>query len=116
MKPNIILSLISIIAAALFAFLFYLLSDEKGNMLKALAISGFITMACCLEGGIGLSWKDKKHQVNALAASFLFFLIFLVEHCCFAVWGDTPAWLVITSGLLLMLYTMIMYGIKNAKM
>lgn len=116
MKINIIPSLIVLIVAALLAFLFYTLSDAEEQMLKALAISGFVTVGVCLECGIGLSFKDSQHTVNSFATSIFFLIVFIVEHCCFAAWGTSWEWLFITSGLLLAFYFLVYYGISKTKM
>lgn len=116
MKVNIIPSLIVLIAATLFAFLFYTLADAEEQMHKVLAISGFISIGICLECGIGLSFKDSHHTVNSFATSIFFLIVFIVEHCCFAVWGTSREWLIITSGLLLVLYLLVYYGISKSKM
>ena len=116
MKINIIPTLITVIAAALLAYLFYTISGAEEQMLKALAISGFVSTGICLECGIGLSFEDSHHTVNSFAISIFFFIVFIVEHCCFAVWGTSQSWLIITTGLLLVLYLLIFYGISKAKM
>lgn len=116
MKINIIPSLIVQIAASLLAFLFYSLSDAEEQMLNALAISGFVSFGVCLECGIGLSFKDSHHTVSSFATSIFFLIVFIVEHCCFAAWGTSREWLIITSGLLLVLYLLVYYGISKTKM
>lgn len=116
MKIKIIPSLIVLIAAALFAYLFYTMSDAEEQMLKALAISGFVSIGICLECGIGLSFKDSHHTVSSFATSIFFLIVFIIEHCCFAAWGTSQEWLIITSGLLLVLYLFIYYGISKTKM
>ena len=116
MKINIIPTLITLVIAVLLAYLFYTLSDAEDHMLKALAISGFISTCICLECGIGLSFNDAHHTANSFAISLVFFVVFIAEHCCFAAWGTNSAWVIITTGLLLMLYLLIIYGISKAKM
>lgn len=116
MKINIIPTFLTFITAALFAYLFYTLSDAEELMLKTLAISGFASIAICLECGIGISFEDSHHTVNSFAISAFFFVVFIIEHCCFAAWGTSQAWLIITSGLLLVLYLLIFYGISKSKM
>ena len=86
------------------------------QMLKALAISGFVSIGVCLECGIGLSFKDSHHTANSFATSLFFLIVFIVEHCCFAAWGTNRDWLIITSGLLLVLYLLVYYGISKSKM
>lgn len=116
MKINIVPTLITLIAAALLGYLFYTLSEAEEQMLKALAISGFASIFICLECGIGISFKDSHHSVNSFATSLFFLVVFIAEHCCFAVWGTSQAWLIITTGLLMVLYLLIYYGISKAKM
>lgn len=116
MKINIIPSIIVLIAAALLAFLFYTLSDAEEQMLKALAISGFASIFVCLECGIGISFKDSHHNVNNFAISIFFLTIFIVEHLCFAIWEASQEWIIITTGLLLVLYLIIYYGICKANL
>lgn len=116
MKINIIPTIIILMLSAILAFLFYLLSDAGEEMIKALAISAFATIGICLECGFGISFKDSQHSVNTSAVSVLFVILFVIEHCCFAIWGTSRAWLAITSGLLLLIYLFIYYGISKAKM
>jgi len=116
MKINIIPSLIVLAAAAIFAFLFYTMSNAEEQMLKALAISGFVSIGICLECGIGLSFKDTHHTTNSFATSIFFLIIFIVEHCCFAAWGTSQEWLIVTSGIFLVLYLLVYYGISKTKM
>ncbi len=116
MKINIIPTFISVIAAALLSYLFYSISGAEETMLKALAISGFISTGFCLECGIGISFVDSRPTVSSFAISMFFFLVFIVEHCCFAIWGISESWLIITTGLLLVVYLLLYYGISKAKM
>lgn len=116
MKINIIPTVITLAAAALLAYLFYTLSSAEEQMLKALVVSGFVSVAICLECGIGISPKDAHHKMNTSAVSILFLLLFVIEHCCFAIWGTSMAWLIITTGLMLVIYLLIYYGISKTKM
>ncbi len=116
MKIRLIPALITLTIAALLAFLFYTMSNADEQMHKALAISGFISTAICLECGIGLSYKDSCYKANTFATSLFFLVLLIVEHCCFAAWGKNPAWVIITSGLLVAVFLLILFGIIKAKM
>lgn len=116
MKINVIPSLVALAAAVLLAFLFYTMSSAEEQMLNALAYSGFISVGICLECGIGISLTDAHHSVNGFAVSMFFLFLFVVEHCCFATWGMGRTWLIITTGLLLVLFFLIYYAITKAKM
>lgn len=116
MKVNIVLTLISLIGAALLAYMFYAMADQESKLLNALAISGFVSVVSCLECGLGISWGSPHRQANAFAVSLVFFFIFIAEHCCFAIWGNEIPWLVIATGLILLMYILIIYGITKAKM
>ena len=116
MKINIIPTIIMLIISALLASLFYLLSDAGQDMLKALAASAFVTIGFSLVCGFGISFKDSHHTANTVATSLFFCFLFIVEHCCFAIWGTSRAWLLVTSGLMLAIYLLIYYGISKTKM
>lgn len=116
MKVNIIPTLITLLMSALLAYLFYTMSDAEGQIHKALVISGFVSTAICLELGIGLSFRDSQHHVSSFAVSLVFLIFFIAEHCCFAAWGDNVAWLIIATGLLLVSYLLVIYGISKTKM
>ena len=115
MKINIIPTLIVLTMSVLLAYLFFIMSDAGEQMPKALAISGFASTVICLEFGFGLSFKKAGRQVNNFAVSLLFFFLFVVEHCCFAVWGTDISWLVVATGLLLVLYLLLIYSINKIK-
>lgn len=116
MKINTFPALIALVAAALLAYLFYTISGADAQMSIALAISGFVSMLICLGCGIGITFKDSHHTVNSFAASSLFAVLLFAEHLCFALWGSSVPLLIIFSGLLLVLYLLVFYGISKAKM
>lgn len=116
MKVNVILSVISLIGAALLSFLFYTIAAPESQLLYAVAISGFVTAATCLECGLGISWDSTHRKANAFVTSLAFLAFFVIEHCCFAAWGESLSWLVILTGFALLVYLLIIYGISNAKM
>ncbi|MCH5175978.1 MAG: hypothetical protein J1F40_08835 [Prevotellaceae bacterium] len=116
MKIKAIPTVIALLLAAILSFLFYLLSNAEAEMLKALALSTFVTVGISLVCGIGVAFKDSQHSVSATAISMLFVIIFIAEHCCFSIWGTSRAWLAVTSGALLAVYLLIYYGISKAKM
>lgn len=116
MKIRIIPTIITLLASALLAYLFYTISEAEEQMLYALAISGFVSTGVCLECGIGVSFEDSHHTVNTFALSLFFLIVFIIEHCCFAAYGTSIPWLIITTGFLLLIYLLIFYGISKAKM
>lgn len=116
MKVNFVPTLISLIGAVLLAYLFYTMADKENQFLNTLAISGFVSVASCLECGLGIYWGSPHRQANVFAVSLVFFFIFIAEHCCFAIWGNEIPWLVIATGLILLIYILIIYGITKAKM
>ena len=65
MKINIIPTLITLVIAALLAYLFYTLSDAEDHMLKALAISGFISTCICQK-----LLRDSRQAVEMQFAHF----------------------------------------------
>lgn len=113
---NFPLSLISILIAALLGYLGYSVTAVGGSFAIVIAVLSFISTAVCLVCGLGLSWKSSRHKINAAVVSVLFLLLFIVELGCFALWGEKPSWPIITTGLLLLFYTLIVYAISKIKM
>lgn len=116
MRLNFVLTLMALISALLLAYIYYHLLTDGVPVLNTITISGFVTTAICLECGMGISWKDSRHQVNIFIVSMLFLLLFVIEHSCFAIWGKDMSWLIITTGLLSTLYLFIIYVINQIKM
>ena len=115
MKINVVLTTISVLAAALLGYLYYTLSSGESEYMNTLAISGSFSAILSLECGLGISWKSSHYQVNIYATSILFLIFFIIEHCCFAIWTTQPSWIIITTGLLSVIYILITYSIIKSK-
>lgn len=115
MKFNPLPTLIGVCIAALLAFTAFVLCSETSNVYR-LALTGlsFVAFAAC--STVFLSkWEDAHHGVNVRAVTSLFSVVFLTSFGCFALFGQSVEWLVIVSGLLLLVYLLIVYSISNLK-
>lgn len=111
MKVNVIPGLLVLMISALLAFLFYTISDAEEQMRNALVMSGFLAIGVCLVGGVGISLKEKSRSTNMIAVSCFFLVIFIIEHICFSLWGTNLVWLIVFSGILILSYLLLIYGI-----
>lgn len=116
MKLNPLPLLIGVCIAALLAFTCFVLSESTETAYRmTLAGMSFLAFFSC--GTVFLSkWDNAHHGVNARAVTSLFFVIFAINFGTFAFTGESIEWLVIVSGLLLLVYLLIVYSISNLKM
>ena len=111
MKVNVIPGLLMLMISALLAYWFYSMSDAGEQMSKALVLSGFLSLGASSFCGVGISFEEKHRSTNKVAVSSFFFVIFMVEHICFSLWGTNPISLFLLSGILVILYLLLFYGI-----
>lgn len=107
MKVNVIPGFLVLMISALLAYWFYSLSDAGEQMGKVLALSGFLSLGVSSFCGVGISFEEKHRSINKVAVSVFFFIIFMIEHICFSLWGTNPISLFILSGILVMLYLLV---------
>lgn len=76
-----------------------------------------ITSALTLTGIFGISTKGRTGGINITALSVIFFVLFLICNLVFAFTAVKVAPYVIINGILLIIYTIQIYGIikKNSK-
>lgn len=113
MKVNVIPGLLVLMVSALLAYWFYSMSDDGEQMSKALALSGFLSLGVSSFCGVGISFEEKHRSINKVAVSTLFFIIFMIEHICFSLWGTNPISLFILSGILVIVYLLLFNGISQ---
>ena len=113
MKINPFLACIALAIAALAAFGFYSANagDETSRWLITIGagVSFFVTL-----GGIIALSSPNGGSLNIKVTALLFFLAFLVEHLVFSFIALRLAPYVIVTGILLLLFVMILYAIIKA--
>ena len=114
MKPNIILTIISILLASLIGYLAFNIAEGKDND----ALCGIGTSICLiatLVPTIGLQYVNGRLGTNIRVLSSLFFIVFLISNFCFAGFGINMPYYVITNGTMLLIYLAIFYKMQNVK-
>jgi hypothetical protein len=112
MKINWVLALISLAIAGLIAFGFYSgNSDETYQLL--ITIGSGLSFLITLGGLLALSSLHGV-TVNIKVTSILFFIGLLIEHIIFSFNGVKLAPYIIITGILIMVYMLVCYGIIRA--
>jgi hypothetical protein len=112
MKVNVVLLLIAFGIAALAAFGFY--AGNGGEAYQwVLTIGSGIGLFVTLGGVLALSAANGG-SVNIKVISILFFIALLIENLVFSFTAVRLAPYVIITGILLLLYVLVVYGIYRA--
>jgi len=114
MKINVFLSLISIILTALLGY--WIFDIAKGHEHDVLCgICSSVCLLSTLLPVLGLQYNNGRIGVNARVLSSLFFVLFLISHFCFAIWGVAMPDYIIVNGILLAVFLTILYKMVNIK-
>ena len=114
MKINFFLTFISIAFTGIWGYLIYEIAKGQENDL----ICGICSSICLLTTiipAMGLKYDSGRIGANIRVLSFLFLIIFLISHFCFAIWGVIMPTYLIINGILLILYLAVFYKIANIK-
>ncbi len=114
MKINFFLTFISIALTGIWGYWIYEIAKGQENDL----ICGICSSICLLTTiipAMGLKYDSGRIGANIRVLSFLFLIIFLISHFCFAIWGVIMPTYLIINGILLILYLAVFYKIANIK-
>lgn len=114
MKCNIFLTVASVLIAALIGYGFYAANSTE-HLVWLLCSGAGITSVLTLTGIFGISTKGRTGGINITALSSIFFVLFLICNLVFAFTAVKLAPYVIINGILLIIYTIGMYGIIKTK-
>jgi hypothetical protein len=112
MKINWVLALISLAISGLIAFGFYSGNSNETYQLLITIGSG-LSFLITLGGLLALS-SSHGGTVNIKVTSILFFIGLLIEHIIFSFKGINLAPYIIITGILIMVYVLVCYGITRA--
>lgn len=118
MNVNSFKSIIVVLLSLLCAYMYWSLcsdSEDDGNRIL-IVITGFVTSLCTFGGALALEYEDTKHAVNAKIASWTFAILFIILHVTFALVGIKQSSLIISSGIIILLFILIIYKINRIKM
>ena len=102
MKCNIFLTVASVLIAALIGYGFYAANSSES----------FVWLLC---SGAGITSVLTLTGINITALSSIFFVLFLICNLVFAFTAVKVAPYVIINGILLIIYTIGMYGIVKSR-
>lgn len=115
MKVNPVQFLISLTISALIGYAFYSFSKEINQLV--LGLGAFVTSFFTGVFLLAIGHSNAKIRLNISTLSTVFFLLFLILNATFAFFGsDITNVYVVVMGLLLLIYTAIVYSIGKASL
>ena len=113
MKLNLVQSIVAMAISILISYALY--SFHTGESKILLCIGNFVLLASTLITSIGASFEFPITTANVRVLSILFFLIALVSNLVFTFINFSIPSYVVTNGILLLIFFLIVYSISNAK-
>lgn len=100
--------------AALIGYLAYNVAEGDDNDLLC-GICSAICFTTSLIPVIGMHYKSNALGINIRVCASIFFVIFLISNFCFAGFGVRMPYYTIVNGMLLIIYSGILYKMLNIK-
>ncbi|GHV88719.1 hypothetical protein AGMMS50267_10790 [Spirochaetia bacterium] len=115
MKINGVTLIIALAVAALAGYAFYAANGAATDIPLANALGGGIALFVTLAGTIAVGSKDGGGStLNIRLASGVFFVLLLIEQIIFCMVSFHIAPYIIVTGILVLIYVLIAYGIGKA--
>ena len=112
MKVNIVPLFVSLGLSLLLAYGFYELGHEPNRTIQT--IGGGLFIFTTLAFLIGVQFEDLRTTTNVRTVSTIFFLVALISHVLFALINFPLSLYVITEGILIMIYVLVVYSMSKA--
>ncbi|MDR1883122.1 MAG: hypothetical protein LBR26_10140 [Prevotella sp.] len=112
MKVNFVQTLIAIATSLLVAYAFY--AFHKGENALLLSCGSFIFLSTTLIIAIGINFNLPRTNVNIKAVAGIFCVIGLIDHIVFSFFDFSIPGYIISNGILLLLFILIIYSISKA--
>lgn len=113
MKIEIIKSVIAVSVSLLLAYGFYEFSNSKNVLL--LSVGCFLCIAISLLMTIGIRLELPRTTIMVRSVSGIFLFVFLTNNLIFSFIEFSKPLYIIISGILLLLYFLIIYSIAQAR-
>ena len=113
MSLNTIPAMIVMGISALLSYAFFSFQDIANALL--LSICSFIFLTVTGLFAVGISYDNKVTSINVRAASLLFFMIFVAGNILFSLMDFKMQTYVVTGGVLLLLYLLIIYSVTRSR-
>lgn len=113
MKINFVQTIIAIAVSLLIAYGLYSFHDSENKIL--LSTGSFLFLATALVMTIGASFAPPRTTTNIRVVSGIFFTIALISNLIFTFINFSVPSYIIINGILLLVFTLIVYSINKAK-
>lgn len=110
MKVNVFYVCIGALIALLLAYWAFDIAEGKENDVIC-GVGSAICFMGTLVPMLGIRHESSRISVNLRVLSAAFFLIFVVSHFCFALFGVRMPYYVIVNALILLVFIAVYYGI-----
>lgn len=114
MRPNLFLTIISLLLTALVSYLAYSVAEGKENDIVC-GVGSAVCFVATLLPMIGLKYDSARVGANIRILSGVFFLVFLASHACFIHLGIRMPYYVIANGILLVIFLAIFYKLSGGQ-
>ncbi len=113
MKINFVQTSIAIVGSLLIAYGFYSFHDSENKLL--LSLGSFVFLAITLVITIGVNYEQSRTTTNVRVVSGIFFIVALASSLIFSFLKFSTPTYIITNGILLLIFILIVYSINKAK-
>ncbi len=113
MKINLVTTIIALAISLLIAYVFFAFCNNEHQLL--VSIGSFVFLFLTIEMTIGVSFDFSRMTTNIRVLSGIFFIIGLISNLLFCFLDFSVPSYVITNGVLLLVFILIVYGIYKAK-
>lgn len=114
MKLNVIPTIIAVAISALIAFGLYSFAKTEDYQ-SHLAIASFIALLFPLATTLGAKFEEPRTSANVKTLSGVFFILALIASVLFAFVKFTVPVLVLSEGLILLVWLLVAYAVAKAK-
>ena len=113
MKINLVQTTIAIAVSLLIAYGLFSFHQSENKLL--LGCGSFVFLAIALVMSVGVSFELPRTTTNVRVVSGIFFTIALASNIVFAFLKFSVPGYIITNGILLLIFLLIVYSINRAK-
>ncbi|MBS9766861.1 MAG: hypothetical protein KGV44_04910 [Flavobacteriaceae bacterium] len=113
MKINLVPTIIALAISSLIAYGFFAFCNNEHQLL--VSIGSFVFLFFTIEMTIGVSFDLPRTTTNIRVVSGVFFVIALISNIIFSFLDFLEPSYIITNGILLLIFILIVYAIYKAK-
>ena len=114
MKVNLVYLIIGLVISALIAFGFYSFYDGNNKMLLVIGSMIFLSVTLTLSFAVKIKERPRSTTLIRTVSGIMFF-IGLIANIVFSLVVFNKDWYIILIGLILMIYSLILYTLVKSK-